>query len=183
MSVLRKALDEMNSEDPKTLAAQPPPPAPSLTLGNAWSSKRSFVSVLLGKEDATLAATTTRYKGLPAASFTVDDVGILADKHKRALVGYFYRDRPSMVTLRKSFDIIGFKGGYQLGLLEKKHVLIRFDLEEDYIRCWNRQKWDIFGHTMRVTKWSPDFKPNVESPVVPVWLIFEGLPIHLHDKR
>ncbi|CAH9086538.1 unnamed protein product, partial [Cuscuta epithymum] len=159
-------------------SAQPPP------LGNAWAGKKSFVSVLLDKADATLSATTgARYKGLPAANFSEDDIQILADKHKRALVGYFYKSRPPMTTLRKSFEIIGFKGGFHLGLLEKKHVLIRFDLEEDYIRCWNRQKWDIYGNVMKVTKWSPDFQPNVESPIVPVWLTFEGLPIHLHDKR
>ncbi|CAH9071832.1 unnamed protein product [Cuscuta epithymum] len=36
---------------------------------------------------------------------------------------------------------------------------------------------------MRVTKWTPAFQPNVESPVVPVWIGFEGLPIHLFDRR
>ncbi|CAH9082895.1 unnamed protein product [Cuscuta europaea] len=36
---------------------------------------------------------------------------------------------------------------------------------------------------MRVTKWTPDFRPNVESPVVPVWIAFEELRIHLHNKR
>ncbi|CAH9072290.1 unnamed protein product [Cuscuta epithymum] len=36
---------------------------------------------------------------------------------------------------------------------------------------------------MRVTKWSQVFRPNVESPIVPVWIAMEGLPIHLQDRR
>ncbi|CAH9095075.1 unnamed protein product, partial [Cuscuta epithymum] len=171
------------TEKPKVLtalpsSAQPPPP------NNVWGgSKRSFVSVLLNKEEGTLDTSYSRFKGLPAVNFSEDAVETIADRHKNALVGYFYKGRPPMNTLRRSFEMTGFKGGFHLGLLEKKHVLIRFDLEEDYIRCWNRQVWDIHGNVMRVTKWSPDFRPNVESPIVPVWLTLEGLPIHFHDKR
>ncbi|XP_019157584.1 PREDICTED: uncharacterized protein LOC109154196 [Ipomoea nil] len=36
---------------------------------------------------------------------------------------------------------------------------------------------------MRIFKWSPDFRPDMESPIVPVWIAFEGLPAHLRDKR
>ncbi|CAH9096128.1 unnamed protein product [Cuscuta europaea] len=36
---------------------------------------------------------------------------------------------------------------------------------------------------MRVKKWTPDFRPNVESPIVPIWFNFENLPIHPQDKR
>ncbi|EOY02236.1 Uncharacterized protein TCM_011923 [Theobroma cacao] len=35
---------------------------------------------------------------------------------------------------------------------------------------------------MRVFKWSPDFQPEKESSVVPVWISFPNLPAHLHEK-
>ncbi|VFQ96759.1 unnamed protein product [Cuscuta campestris] len=35
---------------------------------------------------------------------------------------------------------------------------------------------------MRVFRWTADFDPSVESPLVPVWVWLEGLPIHLFDK-
>ncbi|VFQ74277.1 unnamed protein product, partial [Cuscuta campestris] len=35
---------------------------------------------------------------------------------------------------------------------------------------------------MRVFRWSADFDPSVESPLVPVWVGLEGLPIHLFEK-
>ncbi|CAH9130256.1 unnamed protein product [Cuscuta epithymum] len=157
--------------------AQPPP----LPNGNVWPQK-SFADVVSNKE-APISYTQSRFKGVPTISFPESDAHKLAEIHKRSLVDYFFRGRPSLSFIRKAFEIIGFKGSFHLGHLEKKHVLIRFDLEEDYLRCWNRQTWSIQGNIMRVTKWSPEFKPNVESPVVLVWIAFEGLPIHLHDKR
>lgn len=36
---------------------------------------------------------------------------------------------------------------------------------------------------MKVTKWTPSFDPCVDTPIIPVWVALEGLPIHLHDYR
>ncbi|CAH9089256.1 unnamed protein product [Cuscuta europaea] len=35
---------------------------------------------------------------------------------------------------------------------------------------------------MKISRWTPDFHPDVESPIVPVWISFDSLPLHLHDK-
>ncbi|CAI9094975.1 OLC1v1030820C1 [Oldenlandia corymbosa var. corymbosa] len=35
---------------------------------------------------------------------------------------------------------------------------------------------------MRVLKWTTDFNPTHESSIVPVWISYEGLPIHRFDK-
>ncbi|KAL0430783.1 UNVERIFIED_CONTAM: hypothetical protein Sradi_0704300 [Sesamum radiatum] len=36
---------------------------------------------------------------------------------------------------------------------------------------------------MRVFKWSPDFDPQIESPIAPVWIKLLGLPVHLFEKN
>ncbi|VFQ80061.1 unnamed protein product [Cuscuta campestris] len=36
---------------------------------------------------------------------------------------------------------------------------------------------------MVVTKWSPNLRPNEDSPIVPVWVIIPNLPIHLDDQK
>ncbi|CAH9107142.1 unnamed protein product [Cuscuta europaea] len=124
-----------------------------------------------------------RYKGLPAINFPEEEIRTLADHHKRVLVGYFYKSHPSLTVIRKSFEIIGFSGTFHLGLIDLKHIIIRFESDDDFFRCWNKQSWSIRGSIMCVTKWTPEFRLNVESPIVRVWIGFEGLPLHLQDKR
>ncbi|CAH9085074.1 unnamed protein product [Cuscuta epithymum] len=36
---------------------------------------------------------------------------------------------------------------------------------------------------MRVTRWTPSFSGDRDSPFAPVWVKLDGLPIHLHDLR
>lgn len=36
---------------------------------------------------------------------------------------------------------------------------------------------------MRVTKWTPEYDPKVDVPIVPVWVTFPGLPIHFHQRE
>lgn len=61
-------------------------------------------------------------------------------------------------------------------------MLIRFDLEEDYIRLWLKGSWSLQGYLMRVFKWSVDFQLSAEPSVIPGWIALEGLPIHLFNK-
>ena len=36
----------------------------------------------------------------------------------------------------ETIQAVGFKGTFSLGLLNSRHVLIQFALEEDYLHCW-----------------------------------------------
>ncbi|CAH9085010.1 unnamed protein product [Cuscuta epithymum] len=128
---------------------------------NVWK-KKSFAEVLSGSsEQPFLAKTHHRHKGLLVVQFPDYEARTLEERHKRSLVGYFFKGRPNLSVIRKSFEVIGFAGVFQLGVIDPKHVLIRFDSDEDFIRCWDRQSWSIHGHLMRVTKWTPAFQPNV----------------------
>lgn len=156
----------------------------AMPLGAAASPlTRSFADVLSSNSAAAQPRPIDRYKGMPVVSFSDEDIQQLALRFKFALVGKFTKNRPSMALLRKSFDLIGFGGAFTLGLLDQWHVLINFDREEDFQRCWLRKSWSIQGSIMKVFKWTTDFRPEVESPIVPVWIALEGLPAHLQDKR
>ncbi|KAL3510099.1 hypothetical protein ACH5RR_029500 [Cinchona calisaya] len=106
----------------------------------------------------------------------------LSQPLKLALVGKFWRGKANMATIWKSFQTIGFKGSFALGLLDYKHVLIRFDLEEDYLRCWLKSNWFLNGFQIRVFKWHPLFRPDVESYVVP-WISFESFLALFFNKH
>lgn len=84
---------------------------------------------------------------------------------------------------RRGFSTIGFKGGFTLRLFDDKHILIRFSLPEDYHRCWRRGSWNFKQHVKKVLKWSPNFKPDQEPPIAPVWLSFNHLSLHLFQKK
>ncbi|XP_019224832.1 PREDICTED: uncharacterized protein LOC109206467 [Nicotiana attenuata] len=36
------------------------------------------------------------------------------------------------------------------------------------------------GQYMWLQKWSPDFKPEEDLPIAPVWVLLPGLPFHMH---
>ncbi|XP_019166799.1 PREDICTED: uncharacterized protein LOC109162583 [Ipomoea nil] len=153
------------------------------STGAAAPPPRSFADILSDTTMPPLIRPSERYKGMPAISFSDDDVHIFAHKFRYALVCKFAKYRPPMAELRKAFELIGFGGAFTLGLLDQRHILMNFDHETDFQRCWLRKSCSIKGSLMRVFKWTPDFRPEYESPIVPVWISLEGLTAHLHEKR
>jgi len=144
---------------------------------------RTFADVLSSSTNEAPIRPPERYKGMPAVTFSDEDIQYFASDFKFALIGKFSKGRPSMAVLRKSFELIGFGGAFNLGLIDHRHILINFDREEDFQRCWLRKSWSIQGSIMKIFKWTPDFRPDMESPIVPVWIALEGLPAHLQKKR
>ena len=114
----KKSFVEILSQQSKFLGPQGDSPASSLlTVGEAVKEPSSF-------------------KGKPTVFFSDEDVHMLSSPFKFTLVGKFSKGCLNMEDLCKSFQTVGFKGGYNLGLLDHRHVLIQFDLEEDYLHCW-----------------------------------------------
>ncbi|VFQ77896.1 unnamed protein product [Cuscuta campestris] len=121
------------------------------------------------------------FKGCPSVSFSKSDVERFSQRFKYAVVGRFRRKPP--VSVVKSFlDRLGFAGGFPVGDLHSNSMLINFDRDEDYQRFFFRKSWTIGKEVMVVTKWSPNLKPDEDSPIVPVWISIPHLPIHLHDQ-
>ncbi|CAI9089817.1 OLC1v1024457C1 [Oldenlandia corymbosa var. corymbosa] len=82
-----------------------------------------------------------------------------------------------MEAIHAEFKKIAFIGAYTLGLMNPRHVLIRFEMEEDYKKCWIRTFWNIGGFSMRMLKWMPGFRFEEDPPVVPIWVALYDLPI------
>lgn len=84
---------------------------------------------------------------------------------------------------RLVFTKLGLKGDFLLGHRDPKHMLIRLQHEVDFKRIWLRELWFIEGVPMRVFRWEPNFRPDVESAKAPVWISLPCLPLFLFDKR
>ena len=87
-----------------------------------------------------------------------------------------------MEDILQVFASMRLKGDYSIGLLDQKHIQIRLHNEEDFTRIWLRSLWFIKSFPMRGFKWSPDFRSNVESQIVPLWISLPYLPVHFYDK-
>lgn len=104
-----------------------------------------------------------QYKGEHALFFSTVEVSNLSGDFQFVLVGKFSHERPPMEFNRCGFQTIGFKGEFHLSLLDSRHILIRFDLEEDFHRCWLHGSWSFKKHVMRLLKWTPPSRSQ-ENP-------------------
>ncbi|XP_060211766.1 uncharacterized protein LOC132639331 [Lycium barbarum] len=53
-------------------------------------------------------------------------------------------------------------------------------MEEDFKAVWYKRSIEIDEQVMWLEKWTPEFKPDEDSPIVLVWVLLPGLPFHLH---
>lgn len=123
----------------------------------------------------------SRYKGLPSISFSDNEIAELSSRFNLAIVGKFRSGRPFISTIRKVFEKIGFESNFSISLLDDFHILIRFSSHNDFLRCLLRKFWKIDGYNMKVFHWTADFDPTSDSPLTPVCIGLEGLPLHLFD--
>lgn len=115
----------------------------------------------------------------PAVSFRQVVIDSAAEKFKFSLVGKFYRSRPCLELIRKWVSAkLRLVGEWSVTLLDRNHVLVKLDNEDDMLRIWPRSRWFVRGHLMKVFKWTPDFRPSDGEPsTAPVWISFPSLPV------
>ncbi|TMW81625.1 hypothetical protein EJD97_008602, partial [Solanum chilense] len=126
---------------------------------------------------------TTR-QGLPAVLIEENDYYVkLAEICKFTLVGKFTNTMPRMEQVRKSFILqTQLMGGVKITHFNSRHVYIDLDNELDYQTVWTKLKMNIEGQAMRIQAWTPDFTPEEETPIVPIWVSIPGLPWHCYNK-
>uniref|UniRef100_M1DH02 Bifunctional endo-1,4-beta-xylanase xylA n=1 Tax=Solanum tuberosum TaxID=4113 RepID=M1DH02_SOLTU len=126
---------------------------------------------------------TTR-QGLPAVLLEEDDYNIkLAESCKHTLVGKFTNTMPKMEIIRKSFTIqTQLTGGVKITHYDSRHEYIDLDNEFDYVTVWTKQRMSIEGQLMRIQAWTPEFTPEEETPIVPIWVALPELPWHCYNK-
>ncbi|VFQ71982.1 unnamed protein product [Cuscuta campestris] len=122
------------------------------------------------------------FKGCPSVSFSKEEVEALSNCFRFALIGRFRR-RPPIVVVKNFLIRLGLIGGFTIGELNSNSILINFEQDEDYQRFFLRKSWTLGKDIMVVTKWSPNLRPDEDSPIVPVWVTIPNLHIHLHDQK
>lgn len=80
-------------------------------------------------------------------------------------------------------ESFGLKDAFTVGLLDNKHILMRFNHEEGFQRIWLQEQWYFKKFLMQVFKWTPEFRVDAESTIAPIWVKFPHLPIHFFSKH
>ena len=57
------------------------------------------------------------------------------------------------------------------------------DNELDYNMFWTKQRMTIVSQVMRIQAWTPNFKPEEETPLVPIWISLPELSWHCYNKE
>ncbi|KAL0361197.1 UNVERIFIED_CONTAM: hypothetical protein Sradi_3804200 [Sesamum radiatum] len=123
------------------------------------------------------------YRGGRAINFSMTETEILSVHLKFALISKFSHGYLSMQVIRTYFAKLGLRGAYSIGVINVKHIIIKFSNEDDFSRVWLKQIMFLNGFPMRIFKWMPDFNPRIESPITPVWIWLSELPVHLFHKK
>lgn len=100
------------------------------------------------------------------------------------MVGKFTSTMPKLELLGKNFILqTQLSGGVKIAHFNSRHVYIDLDNELDYIIVWTKQKMTIEGKIMSIQKWTPTFRPEQETPIVPIWISLSELPWHCYTKE
>lgn len=127
----------------------------------------------------------TTKQGLPSVLYVKDEViKDLAAACKYTLFGKFVYTMPKVELIRKNFILqTQLSGGVKIAHFNSRHIYIDLDNELDYNMVWTKQRMTIAGQIIRIQAWTPSFKPNEKTPLVPIWVSLPELPWHCYNKE
>lgn len=131
-----------------------------------------------------IAPVITTKQGLPDVLCSKEEVlGPLADACNYTLIRKFTNTMPEMEVLRKSFIVqTKLSGGVKIVHVNSRRIYIDFDNELYYNIIWTKQRTIIARQQLRIQAWTPSLKPEVETPIVPIWMSLPELPWHMYNK-
>lgn len=128
--------------------------------------------------------------GEPIIQFTfkeLDDFAIEEGLHQAVLMKLSY-GAPDFKDLKTTLlQKLGVKGKCLVGLRAHHHLLLRFDLYEDFVAVLSKQvgyfQFNGKQHQFITFPWSQWFDPKEETSKALVWISFPGLPTNLFAKK
>lgn len=120
-------------------------------------------------------------KGEPAVFFSQEEISASLGPFAFSLVARTPQGRPAFLDIRAHlYGRCRFKDDFMISALDKRHLLLRFRNYEDYLSLLLKESLFVHGRLFRFFKWSMDFSPSTDSPILPVWISFPGLPVNFY---
>ncbi|PHU02035.1 hypothetical protein BC332_27286 [Capsicum chinense] len=91
-------------------------------------------------------------------------------------------NRPAIDKIRSDFaKSVSTKGEFKIGAKDRFHVFIDVD-NEDFNSIYGREYISLSDCiNMKILKWTPNFEPNSEMSLAPVWINLPDLPRHFYE--
>ncbi|XP_042939652.1 uncharacterized protein LOC122274703 [Carya illinoinensis] len=124
------------------------------------------------------------FEGVPYVSFTKEEIDRSAQPFKFFLVLKFLRRRPSLDNIR-AFCWWHWGLVFQpviSAMANPRSVFVCLSNEEDFIKGFSREAFEIDGVPYRVFHWSPEYVEEQELAFVPVWIFLLGLPPNYYHE-
>ncbi|KZV48036.1 hypothetical protein F511_21457, partial [Dorcoceras hygrometricum] len=146
------------------------------------SDKKSFAEVVNSMEE--LPQPTMR-NGIPGIQFPEEVISSFAEPFKFTLVGKISGRRVTVPnqSIHAAFAKLPLSQSFKLRFLPRNFLIITLTNEGDYSRLWTMGGLHVGALAIRLSKWTPEFKLEAESPIAPVWIRFPELPVHLYNKK
>ncbi|KAG6466653.1 hypothetical protein ZIOFF_075557 [Zingiber officinale] len=164
-----------------------PAPAPPSLHGKLYvdalaprsprAAKKSFEEVGANFKEISMC------NNVPGVFYDAEEVKALSVPYKFSLIGKFSGRRPPPQMVYQGFKGLGLSSPYNIRFLRAGHIFLHLTSNEDMARIWTRGVWRIGGSILRIFKWTPHFSYEAESSVVPVWVQFPDLPVHMFNKN
>ncbi|KAH0658164.1 hypothetical protein KY289_026912 [Solanum tuberosum] len=134
-------------------------------------------------EQGTAISRRTTHNGMPAVIFKASDYyGVMEPSCRRTIMGRFLKSRPQIDTIRSRFSkIFPLKGSVKIGVYDNSNIFLTFTNDEDFNLVLYKRAIELEGFQIWLQKWTPNFKPEEDIPIVPVWVLSPGLPFHMHN--
>ncbi|KZV14421.1 hypothetical protein F511_43334 [Dorcoceras hygrometricum] len=127
----------------------------------------------------------TMRNGIPGIQFPEEVISSFAEPFKFTLVGKISGRRATVPnqSIHAAFAKLPLFQSFKLRFLPRNFLIITLTNEGDYSRIWSMGGLYVGALAIRFSKWTPEFKPEAESPIAPVWIRFSELPVHLYNKK
>ncbi|XP_060182449.1 uncharacterized protein LOC132612132 [Lycium barbarum] len=105
----------------------------------------------------------------------------MTNPYRWTIVRRFLKSRPQIDTIRSKFDEkFAMKGTVKIGVFDNFNIFLTFNNEADFNGILYKRVIEIEGFQIWLQKWTPNFKPEEDLPIVPVWVLLPGFPFHMH---
>ncbi|MQM17454.1 hypothetical protein Taro_050426, partial [Colocasia esculenta] len=119
--------------------------------------------------------------GEPAVFFSPEEVGKSIHTFNMAIIVRCAYGQCSIPEFKSCISQrLLLKVDFIVSTLNHRHLLLRFEVEDDYMKVVMRRSLYIKGLLYRFFKWDPQFDFNADPTVIPIWIGFPMLPVNYY---